>query len=140
MDPAALRKVVDVWVEQYAELGSKPAINYVQIFENRGAMMGASNPHSALPDLVEPLPAQRSRQGTGVAAGVARAARRMPSLRLPETGAGRAPPRGGRERQLPDVVPFWAVWPFETAVVSKRAHAVDRPALGRRSATAWRTS
>jgi UDPglucose--hexose-1-phosphate uridylyltransferase len=44
MDPAALRKVVDTWVEQYGAR-RRPAINYVQIFENRGAMMGASNPH-----------------------------------------------------------------------------------------------
>ena len=45
MDPADLRTVVDTWVEQYVELGARPEINYVQIFENRGAMMGASNPH-----------------------------------------------------------------------------------------------
>ena len=37
--------VVDVWCEQYAEIGSLPGINYVQIFENRGEMMGCSNPH-----------------------------------------------------------------------------------------------
>src|SRR6267143_4164658 len=45
MEPVDLRKVVDVWVEQYQELGVLPFINSVQIFENRGAMMGASNPH-----------------------------------------------------------------------------------------------
>src|SRR5471030_1504554 len=45
MDPADLRKVVDTWVEQHGALAANPAINYVQIFENRGAMMGASNPH-----------------------------------------------------------------------------------------------
>ena len=45
MEPSGLRAVVDTWVEQYADLGAKPFIDYVQIFENRGAMMGASNPH-----------------------------------------------------------------------------------------------
>src|SRR5438445_512572 len=45
MEPEELRQVVDAWVEQYRELGARPEINYVQIFENRGAMMGASNPH-----------------------------------------------------------------------------------------------
>src|ERR1039457_152153 len=45
MEAADLRQVVDTWVEQYQELGARPEINYVQIFENRGAMMGASNPH-----------------------------------------------------------------------------------------------
>src|ERR1017187_8344786 len=39
MDAAALRQVVDTWVEQYLELGARPEINYVQIFENRVAIM-----------------------------------------------------------------------------------------------------
>jgi UDPglucose--hexose-1-phosphate uridylyltransferase len=37
--------VVDVWAEQYSEIGSLPHINHVQIFENRGEIMGCSNPH-----------------------------------------------------------------------------------------------
>ena len=37
--------VVDIWACEYAELGSLPYINYVQIFENRGEAMGCSNPH-----------------------------------------------------------------------------------------------
>src|SRR6185295_10809140 len=41
----SLRAVVDTWVAQYEELGAQLWISYVQIFENRGAMMGASNPH-----------------------------------------------------------------------------------------------
>ena len=40
-----LTLVVDVWAAQYQELGARPEINHVQIFENRGEMMGASNPH-----------------------------------------------------------------------------------------------
>lgn len=45
MSPAEIRTVVDVWAEQVTELGSRPDINYVQLFENKGAAMGASNPH-----------------------------------------------------------------------------------------------
>ena len=56
MPPARVRAVVDVWAEQERELGR--AWRWVQIFENRGAAMGASNPHphgqiwatSSLPD------------------------------------------------------------------------------------------
>jgi len=40
-----LRPVVDAWTREYEELGSRDWIEHVQIFENRGAMMGASNPH-----------------------------------------------------------------------------------------------
>ena len=40
-----IRTVVDAWTREYEELGALDWIEYVQIFENRGAMMGASNPH-----------------------------------------------------------------------------------------------
>jgi UDPglucose--hexose-1-phosphate uridylyltransferase len=40
-----IRRVVDVWSDEYAAIGSLPNINYLQIFENRGEMMGCSNPH-----------------------------------------------------------------------------------------------
>lgn len=45
MGVADIKAVVDEWAKQFVELGSQPFINYVQIFENRGEMMGASNPH-----------------------------------------------------------------------------------------------
>jgi UDPglucose--hexose-1-phosphate uridylyltransferase len=45
MDIASIRPVIDTWTDQYVSLGSDPSINYVQIFENRGEMMGCSNPH-----------------------------------------------------------------------------------------------
>ncbi len=45
MSVGEIRQVVDAWVQQYQEIGSLPFVNWVQIFENRGAMMGASNPH-----------------------------------------------------------------------------------------------
>src|SRR5215204_574676 len=40
-----IKRVVDEWAKQYAELARKEFINHVQIFENRGEMMGSSNPH-----------------------------------------------------------------------------------------------
>src|SRR5579864_4017918 len=45
MTPEAIEPVVHTWMEQFRELGGLETINHVQIFENRGAMMGASNPH-----------------------------------------------------------------------------------------------
>ena len=41
----AVEHIVEAWTEQYAKLGSDPQIGHVQIFENRGEAMGASNPH-----------------------------------------------------------------------------------------------
>ena len=110
--------------------GRHAEINYVQIFENRGAMMGASNPHPhcqiwsnhAIPNEVAKEPASQ--------AGVAGAAGHLPAVRLRAAGAigGRA--RGGRERGFLTVVPFWAVWPFETMVIAKR-HVTASTGLAR---------
>ncbi len=117
MEPADLRKVVDTWVEQYGELGARAEINYVQIFENRGAMMGASNPHPhcqiwsshAIPnEVAKEQAAQRAWSTACLLCDYARL----------ECAAG--------ERVVEEndafvtVVPFWAVWPFETMVIAKR--------------------
>jgi UDPglucose--hexose-1-phosphate uridylyltransferase len=68
MELSALRHVVDTWADQYGSLGAFPWVRHVQIFENRGAMMGASNPHphgqiwanERLPN--EPAKEQRAQQ------------------------------------------------------------------------------
>ena len=120
MELADLRLVVDTWVEQYTSLAENPEINYVQIFENRGAMMGASNPHPhcqiwssrTVPN--EPakeqlaLSAWREERSTCLL---------CEYTRLEEE-------EGKRVVEANDhfltVVPFWAVWPFETLVISRR--------------------
>jgi UDPglucose--hexose-1-phosphate uridylyltransferase len=119
MDPSSIRPVVDAWTAQYVELGSSNPINYVQIFENRGEMMGCSNPHphcqiwsgATLPnEHVKELSAQRSyadRHGSCLLCDY---------LKI-EMGA--------RDRLVVEnnsfaaVVPFWAVWPFEILLVAK---------------------
>src|SRR5579872_4081242 len=45
MTNETIRGVIDMWVEEYNELGSIEWVKHVQIFENRGPLMGASNPH-----------------------------------------------------------------------------------------------
>ena len=126
MEPAALRVVVDAWAAQYAELGAKPFINYVQIFENRGAMMGASNPHPhcqiwsnhSLPnEIVKEQNAQlawRREHGSCLLCDYARLESATPERKVEENESFLA------------VVPFWAVWPFEIMVVARRhAGAID---------------
>ena len=44
MSPAEIRPLIDIWIKEL-QTGPKPGLNYVQIFENRGLMMGCSNPH-----------------------------------------------------------------------------------------------
>lgn len=45
MDEASIKSVVDLWQTEFEELRSNDWIKYIQIFENKGAVMGCSNPH-----------------------------------------------------------------------------------------------
>ncbi|HZD33199.1 MAG TPA: UDP-glucose--hexose-1-phosphate uridylyltransferase [Candidatus Angelobacter sp.] len=128
MDVASIRAVVDVWAAQYREMGTMPGINNVQIFENRGEMMGCSNPHphgqiwanQTIPN--EPLKEQ-----------IALAAylqRKQSCLLCDYVRMERA--AGERvvceNEHFIALVPFWAVWPFELLVCSKE-HVADLTAL-----------
>ena len=120
MTPQEIRQVVDVWTEQYGELGSLPWIHHVQIFENRGAMMGASNPHphcqiwatAELPNEpareLESMLNFRERNGTCLL------------CRYLEMELDRKARVICQNQGFAAVVPFWAVWPFETLVLSRR--------------------
>jgi UDPglucose--hexose-1-phosphate uridylyltransferase len=114
------RAVVDVWAEQYLELRSRGWISYVQIFENRGAMMGASNPHPhcqvwATADLPNE-PVVETRRLDQYHATHARCL--LCDYVQLEISAGERVVL--ENKSFVAVVPFWAVWPFETLVISKR--------------------
>ncbi len=127
MSPAEVRTVVDLWAEQFRELGARDGINYVQVFENRGAMMGASNPHPhgqiwanrTVPG--EPLKEQQAQaeyhaQGSCLLCDYFALERECSESLIAEND------------HFVVVVPFWAFWPFETLVIAKR-HAPDLLAL-----------
>lgn len=120
MSDQDIRRVVDLWQQQYEELGALPFINYVQIFENKGAVMGASNPHphgqiwaqSSFP--VEPAKETARQEAWFQEKGRSLLADYL-ALELQE-----------QQRVVVEteafvaLVPFWAVWPFETIIISKR--------------------
>ena len=124
MDVLAIRKVVDVWAAQVEELEARPEIQYVQIFENRGAMMGASNPHPhgqiwathSLPnEITAELKGQHDYQQS-------HGRSLLPAyldLELKATERIVA-----SNDHFVALVPFWAVWPFETMILPR--HAVTR--------------
>lgn len=121
MERDALYRVVDAWAEQYTDLGRQPNVGYVQIFENRGAMMGASNPHPhGQVWATEHLPANVQREqdaqldyykahGSTLLTGYLQ-------IELEENTRIVC-----ANSSFVAVVPFWAVWPFETLVISRRA-------------------
>jgi UDPglucose--hexose-1-phosphate uridylyltransferase len=115
-----LRLVVDSWAEQYLEIGGHDWVRQVLIFENRGAMMGASNPHP-----------HGQIWGTSFFPGIF--ARESRSQLDYYTAHGRTLlsdylaieiERGERivclNEHFVALVPFWAVWPFETMVIARR--------------------
>jgi len=116
MDVGAVRRVIDVWAEQTAELGRR--WRWVQVFENRGEAMGASNPHphgqiwagSAVPgEAAKEDSTQREHHGrTG----------RQLLLDIADIEAG-GPRVVSESPSWLVVVPFWAVWPFETLIVAR---------------------
>jgi UDPglucose--hexose-1-phosphate uridylyltransferase len=123
MEVPAIQRVIDVWAAQELELSQRDYIQYVQIFENRGAMMGASNPHphgqiwatEHIPD--EPTAELRA-QSTYLSEHGRPLLTDYLELELEE-----------RERIVAQndswvaLVPFWAVWPFELIVLPrKQAH------------------
>jgi UDPglucose--hexose-1-phosphate uridylyltransferase len=121
MEPSDIRRVVDTWTDQYTELGALDWVNHVLIFENRGAMMGASNPHPH---------------------GQIWANQRLPNEAARELRQQEL--HGARDRcllcdyltielseaerivcendEFVVLVPFWAAWPFETLVLPRGHH------------------
>jgi UDPglucose--hexose-1-phosphate uridylyltransferase len=120
MEREDLCRVVDAWSEQYEELGAMPSVGYVQIFENRGAMMGASNPHPhGQIWATEHLPLNVARESESQHDYFREKGRTLLAdylaLELKEVS------RVVLENEhFVALVPFWAVWPFETMVVSRR--------------------
>jgi len=121
MDIPAIHDVVEMWAAQSAELGAHPEIQYVQIFENRGTMMGASNAHphcqiwatEHMPnDPAVELAAQQNHLAEY------KTQLLMDYLQLEFSQ---------RERLVAEndtwvaLVPFWAIWPFELLLLPKQS-------------------
>ncbi len=121
MDGPAIREVVDVWTEEYETIGANPDINYVQIFENKGAMMGCSNPHPHGQIWAqETLPDEVAKEDARQKGYFDTHARTMLSDYLEHERK-----EGVRivfeNEHFSVLVPFWAFWPFEVLLVSRRA-------------------
>lgn len=126
MDVPAIRKVVDLWSDQISDLGAR--YRWVQIFESKGAIVGASNPHphgqiwasAFLPNEARVENAQQKHYFD-----------KYDSPLLVDYAAKEA---ALAERVVVEnghwlvVVPYWAYWPFEALVLPKR-HVLRLPDL-----------
>jgi UDPglucose--hexose-1-phosphate uridylyltransferase len=119
-DLPTLQNVIATWTEQTADLSARDFIHYVQVFENKGAVMGASNPHphsqvwasGHIPN--EPrkeLMAQTeyyNEHGRPLLADYIAEEHRQKERIL------------AANDHFTALVPFWAIWPFEVLVSAHR--------------------
>lgn len=120
MQESAVTSIISTWQHQYRVLGSRPDINHVQIFENRGQAMGCSNQHPhgqiwanrTVPDLPQ-------REGNRQARYHETKQRCLLCTYLQaETEAGSR--ILFQNPHFVALVPFWAVWPFEVMILPRR--------------------
>ena len=120
MDVAAIRRVVEMWADQSAELGARPDIAYVQIFENRGAMMGASNPHPhGQIWATQHIPNEPAVEFAAQLAYLAEHKQQLLAAYLTLELANRQRIVAENDTWAA-LVPFWAVWPFELLLLPKQ--------------------
>lgn len=115
-----VRRVVEVWTQQYQELGEIPWVKHVQIFENRGVLMGASNPHPHCQIWAnEEAPNMPSKEQVSMREYLEDNEKCLlcEYFRLElEDGERIVCENEG----FVALVPYWAVWPFETMILSRR--------------------
>ena len=124
MEVSAIEKVISIWQREYSEIGKCPNIDHVQIFENKGDIMGCSNPHPhgqiwaqrSVPQEVEKKTIhqkkywekkQRSLLGDYL----------KQELELDERIVA-------KNDHFVTLVPYWAVWPYEMMIVPRK-HCQD---------------
>lgn len=120
MRAGEMRAVVETWVHETRSLEALPWIRHIQIFENRGELMGASNPHphcqiwaeSSVPNLprreLESFQAYYQEKNACLLCDYLREELAQNQRVVFEN------------RGFVALVPFWAVWPFEIMILSKR--------------------
>ena len=120
MDVEQITHVVELWGKEYAELGSVDGINHVQIFENKGATMGCSNPHPHGQVWAQSTIPEEPRKKTE-------------QQKIYYQKNGRSLLKDYLELELESkerlilenedfvaLIPFWATWPYETMIIPKR--------------------
>jgi UDPglucose--hexose-1-phosphate uridylyltransferase len=120
MEPSAIESIIRTWQKEYTDLGNVDYINHVQIFENKGSVMGCSNPHphgqiwaqSSLPTQVEKtqnsLKTYFDKNQSNLLIDYLNEELKLNERIVIENN------------NFVALVPFWAIWPFETIIISKR--------------------
>ena len=113
-------KVIEVWQNEFTEISKNASIKYIQIFENKGELMGCSNPHphgqiwssSSIPLELSKETSQQKKYFDLYGKSLLSAYLDL-ELKKQERIVL-------ENEHFVTLVPFWAVWPYETMIVSKR--------------------
>jgi len=119
MEVPDIIRVVEAWTSEFIVLGTRPEIRHVQIFENRGAMMGASNPHPHCQIwATEHVPDESAAEVANQLAWQQAHGSCLlcDTLKIELDQADRIV---CENQEFVALVPFWAVWPFETLILSR---------------------
>ena len=121
LENAAVEKVIRAWIDEYKTLGALDYINHVQIFENKGSMMGCSNPHphgqiwaqesipnESLKKMVSQKKYWEKNQRSLLTDYLKEELHQNTRVIFENTS-------------FAAIVPYWAIWPFETILIPKRA-------------------
>ena len=119
MSRKEVEQIVSTWVSEYQQLAVAEGINYVQIFENRGLVMGCSNPHPHgqvwANETIPVIPARenlhqeqhyRTKKSCLLCDYLKKELKEQQRIVLENEG-------------FVVLIPFWAVWPFETLVIPR---------------------
>ena len=120
LDKASIENVIATWAEQSVELGTKDFIDYVQVFENKGALMGCSNPHphsqiwateylpnEAAKELAQQKTYFKANNRTLLSDYLAEEHKRTERILF-------------NDDHFTALVPYWAIWPFEVMIIAHR--------------------
>ncbi len=137
MDEGEIENVIELWQNEFKELSANTSIKYIQIFENKGEVMGCSNPHphgqiwasSSIPlELAKETTEQKKyfdKYGRSLLNDYLELELKQKERIVLEN------------EHFVALVPFWAVWPYETMIVSKRhIQAITQFAIDERKAFA----
>ena len=117
MSASEIYDVISLWIKEYNELGANPKINHVQIFENKGDIMGCSNPHPhgqiwaqhSIPEVVLKKQIQQQKyceanKKSLLADYILQEIEKNERIIL-------------KNDHFVALVPYWAVWPYETMII-----------------------
>ncbi|MGC4129104.1 MAG: UDP-glucose--hexose-1-phosphate uridylyltransferase [Bergeyella sp.] len=120
MEISQIYNVIKIWQSEYRNLGGLSHINNVQIFENKGETMGCSNPHPHCQIWAQKsIPTLIKKMGDNFKIYFDKNQKNM-LLDYLEQELIKKERIVSENKHFAVLVPFWAVWPFETMIIPKR--------------------